>query len=114
MGKVHSHANGSLGPLKIFDGQGTTNEISVTLEMPCRLFTVQITKTSTSATLTVAGHITPLGGSTIGSALFSFAASTAAGSILSTESTGPLSRLSFNHAAGASTGGLSVWLTASP
>ena len=114
MGKVHSFESGMLGPIKVFDAQGTTAEISVTLEQPARRFSVQFSKTSTSATLVVTGHLASSGDSTVGPTLFSFAASTVASVLTSTESTGPLSRLSFNHAAGASSGGITAWLAAGP
>ena len=114
MGKVHSHANGSFGPYKAFDGQATTAEVSVSLEMPCRFFAVQMVKGSTSATLVVTGHLAPSSLSTAGATLISFAATTSTGILTSFESTGPISRLSFNHAAGASSGGLSAWVSASP
>lgn len=114
-GKVHAHLNGSLGPLRVFEDQGTTAEVGVKLEVPCRYFAVHWQKGSTSATLVVTGHLAPSSLSTAGVTLFSFAATTSTGGALSsTESTGPIGRLSFNHAAGASTGGLSAWVTASP
>ena len=116
MPKTHAHHNGALGPIKVFDGQLTTGEVSVMLEVPCRYFAVQMVKTSTSATLVVTGHLAPSSLSTAGVTLLSFAATTSTGILSSTESTGALGRLSFNHAAGASSGlaGLSAWLTASP
>ena len=114
MTKVHAHLNGAFGPHKAFDGQATTAEYSVLLEVPCRFFAVQMVKGSTSATLVVTGHLAASSLSTAGVTLISFAATTSTGILTSTESTGPISRLSFNHAAGASSGGLSAWVTASP
>lgn len=114
MGKISAWPSGMLGPIKVFDAQATTAEISVTLDQPAKSFTVQFSKTSTTATLVVTGHLASSGASTVGPTLFSFAASTVASVLTSTGSTGPLSRLSFNHAAGASSGGITAWLACGP
>jgi len=103
-----------MGPVKVFDAQATTAEVSVVLDAPAKSFTVQFSKSSTTATLVVTGHLATSGASTVGPTLFSFAASTVASVLTSTGSTGPLSRLSFNHAAGASSGGITAWLACGP
>ena len=118
MGKVKtSRASGTLGPVQIFSALSSAAEVSLTLQTPCRYFSVLMQKGigSTSATLAVTGHLAASSLSTAGVTLISFAGTTSTGGTMtSTESTGPIGRLSFNHAAGASSGGLSVWVTASP
>lgn len=114
MGKVHAHENGSLGPVQVFDASTDTGEVSVSLEAPCRHFSLQVVTGSTSAVLSLTGHLASSGDSTGGITLISWAAATTSGNVLSTESTGPLSRVNLNFSAGASSGGLSAWLAASP
>ena len=115
MGKIHAHGNGSFGPYQVFSAQGTTAEVSLTLEVPCRRFTLHWQKGSTNATLNMVGHLAASSLSTAGAAIFTLAAtSSTGGTLTSTESTGPYSRLTFNHAAGASTGGLNVWVAGTP
>ena len=114
MGKINSHMQGSVGPVRVFDASASTGtELSIVLEVPCRYFGVQTVRTSTAATLTVTGHMAASSLSTGGVTLLAFAAAAAGSALTSTESTGPIARLSF-ALAGASSGAFSAWLCASP
>lgn len=113
MGKVHNHESGAVG-VQVFAAATSAGVRSVALEAPCRHFSLQVVTGSTSAVLSLTGHLASSEDSTGGITLISWAAATTSGNILSTESTGPIGRVSLNFSAGASSGGLSAWVAASP
>lgn len=118
MSKIGVHrGSGALGPIKLFDGVATTSEsgalASYDLEAPCRFFSLQV-EGGTDAVVGLNGHLTGSSDSTGGIVLIAWS-SDAVGTLLSTESTGPISRVSASYDGGASSATfMSAWFSASP
>ena len=115
MAQIKAHSAGAFGPVMLFDATSSTDDApSFTLNTPCRFFSLQVEGASTSITVNLIGNINPSTSSTgAGLTLITFSSGTLGG-VLSTESTGPISRVSGTFTGGASSGGMTAWFSAAP
>lgn len=111
---VGNHPSGGLGPLPLFSGETATSDATAgvyNLATPVRHFSLQVDGT-TDATVVLLGGLSSA--STGLETLISWS-SGVVGAVVSTESTGPFSRITATFDGGASSGTpMSAWFSATP
>lgn len=115
MSKVRTNrrGGGAVGPIKMFDAATSTDvEPSFELDWPVRFFGLQV-EGATDVQVTLRGHLALSTDSTGGITLIAWSSDTV-GTILSTESTAPINRVSATFDGGASSASpMSAWFSAS-
>ena len=113
MSKVDADPGGGVGPLALLAGATSTGPgASYELQSPVRFFGLQVVAGSTSAVVLLQGSIASSSDAPL-TTLLTWS-SDVSGSILSVESTAPISRVAASLEGGASSGGLRAWFSASP
>jgi hypothetical protein len=109
-----NRGSGTIGPVKMFDATTSTDDApSFELDWPVRFFSLQV-EGGTDVQVTLRGHLALSTDSTGGITLIAWSSDTV-GTVLSTESTGPISRVSATFDGGASSASpMSAWFSAAP